>query len=177
MDSIQITERNTEIRFTFEIEDWLTFNEYHLINSKRYKIYRIVINSLLPVLFSAMLLIEGFSWIKAGIYAGVSFIYYLVYGRTIAKRSMARAKKVLLEGDNSSILGEHIIIFDSEGIKHVMPTSDSLQKWNGIVKIAHTETHIFLYNSAISAHIIPIHKTEMTKDQILDLIEKERKAG
>ena len=92
-------------------------------------------------------------------------MWIVFYPKRMDKTALAKTKKIIEEGDNTGILGMHKITLNDEEIIHVEPESERKIKWKGIKKLEENDTHYFLYNTAISAIIIP-------KQKVLNDIEK-----
>jgi len=81
---------------------------------------------------------------------------YLVVFPLLRKRSINRQIRAMWrEGDNTSVLGAHRIEITPEGMCQTNSSGVTQQKWDAIKKVAVADDHIFLYNSSISAFIIP----------------------
>jgi hypothetical protein len=59
------------------------------------------------------------------------------------------------EGWNKTILCEHQLEVTDDGLIERNLFSESKIRWEAIERVERTETHSFVYVSAVSAHIIP----------------------
>jgi hypothetical protein len=156
-----------EIEFEFEMNDWMEFNKDYLSNSKQYKSVKLIAQLILPVIFSAIIFLKDLSSVvgptKLALLSLILLAWILYIPRFLDKRVLYRTKKMLEDGDNSGILGRHQLIISDEGILHIEPESEHNIKWNGFKKIVETDEYYFLYNTAVSALIIPkkkVHELE-----------------
>jgi hypothetical protein len=158
-----------EIEFEFEMEDWMNFQKNYLQKSKQFKRSKITVAAIFPlvvVLFTVLdLLKEEFSSVKFIFFGGLSILWIIYYPKYLLKKTLDKTKKMMEDGDSSGILGRHKIILNNEGFIHIAPESEQTIKWSGIKKIEESNSYYFLYNTAVSAIIIP-------KDKILNNIEQ-----
>lgn len=86
--------------------------------------------------------------------------------------NIKRGEKIINEGDNSGVLGEHSLSIDDQRIVHIMPESEQKVTWNGIKKMEETETYYFLYDTALSAIIIPKFKIPNELKEVDQMLKK-----
>ena len=156
-----------ELEFDFEMNDWMEFNKDYLSNSKQYKSVKLIAQLILPVIFSAIIFLKDLSNVvgptKLALLSLILLAWILYIPRFLDKRVLYRTKKALEDGDNSGILGRHKLIISDEGILNIQPGSEHNIKWNGFKKIVETDEYYFLYDTAVSALIIPkkkVHELE-----------------
>ena len=89
------------------------------------------------------------------IYLTITVLWVLLYPKRIDKNIEKRMKKQIASGDNSGILGKQSITFKENEIMSTSPESEHKLTWNGIKKVVENDDYYFLYNSAISAIVIP----------------------
>lgn len=164
-----------EIEYDFEMNDWVEFQKNHLQNSKQFKRTKLIVSLMLPLIFSILIifdLIKGeFNPVGWIIYSMMSLLWVLYYPKRMMNRTLDKARKMMEEGDNSGIVGHHKLILDDDGIMDIGPDCESKIKWNGIKKIVETEGYYFLYNTALSAIIIPKTKIEKGTEQLDKLLK------
>jgi len=85
----------------------------------------------------------------------------------VKKSVERRVSKILEEGKTTGIIGKHSFAFTEQGI--VDRTEFSETKYNLIEKVVESETHIFIYVSAVMAYIIPI-RTFASVDEKSDFL-------
>ncbi len=59
------------------------------------------------------------------------------------------------EGKNEGLLGTHELFIDLQGIREVTKNGETHVRWSGIEKCGEDAVNVYLYNSAMSALIIP----------------------
>lgn len=149
------------MKLEYEItkQDYIDFNIYHMIHSMAMKrslfIQRFVspiIFLVLPILLIKITNMPLWYWYSVFI---ISFVLWIVFYPKFLKKSVERKiSKMLEEGKTTGILGNHSFSFTEEGV--VDKTEFSETKYSLIEKVVESETHIFIYVSAVMAYIIPI---------------------
>ncbi len=152
-----------EIEFELEMKDWMELQKNHLNNSKQVRKSKIISTWMLPVLISVLMLkdiINGYNLdpLRFILFGILAILWVLYIPKGMMKRMLNSSRKMLLEGDNSGIFGIHKMSFNDEGFVHFEPESENKIKWTAIKKLEATETHYFLYNTGMSAIIIPKYK-------------------
>ncbi len=77
-----------------------------------------------------------------------SYLWTLYCYKTYAKKSAKQLQQ-------KEIFCKHTLTISSSGVREETENSDNYQTWEAINKIAFTDDHIFIYNTPITAHIIP----------------------
>ncbi|WHY01416.1 YcxB family protein [Neobacillus sp. DY30] len=149
-----------EIKYNLTEKDYLNFNLFHVKNSASatrslnlqryvtplvYLIFAYIFSSIadIPFLYAAIpFLIVGILW-------AVFYSKYFYY--TISRQT----KKMIREGKNEGIIGEHTMNMTEEGIVDTNPNGETKVNWSGFIKLVEDESSLYLYNSAVSAYIIP----------------------
>ncbi|MGM7637492.1 YcxB family protein [Bacillus sp. Hm123] len=62
---------------------------------------------------------------------------------------------MIQEGTNEGLLGEHHMILSEEGIIDSTSNGETKVTWSGIKTISEDKHNIYLYNSSVSAYILP----------------------
>lgn len=62
---------------------------------------------------------------------------------------------MIREGKNEGLLGEHTMTLSEDGIVDSNPNGETKVNWTGIIKLKEDDSNIYLYNSSVSAYIIP----------------------
>jgi hypothetical protein len=166
-----------EIEFNFELSDWMEFQKHFLRNSKQFKRSKLIVASMLPLAMISILTIDflngKFNPFMLIIFTITSILWIMFYPKRMNKRAIDRTRKMLENGDNSGILGIHKLIFNTDEIIHTQPDSEQKIKWKGIKKLEQSETHYFLFDTAVSAIIIPKQKIKGNIEQ-LELLLKNK---
>jgi hypothetical protein len=124
----------------------------------------------LPILLIKITDIPLWYWFSVFI---ISSVLWIIFYPKFLKKSVGRkVSKMLEEGKTTGILGKHSFSFTEQGI--VDRTEFSETKYNLIEKVVESETHIFIYVSAVMAYIIPmrIFGNVHEKDDFLNILDK-----
>ncbi len=149
-----------EIRYSLTEEDYLNFNMFHIKNSKTAKRALNMQRFLTPILF----IVASFVLSKVGnisflglfiAFFMVSILWIIFYPRYFYSYVIRNTKKMIKEGKNDGLLGEHCMIFSEEGIVDSTTTSETKVTWSGIKNIKEDTHNNDLYNSSVSAYILP----------------------
>lgn len=71
------------------------------------------------------------------------------------KRFGAISKRMLEEGRNSGAYGPCSLTIESGGLRETRPAGESLRRWSAVEKVLVTDTHAFVYTSAVEAFVLP----------------------
>lgn len=149
-----------EIDYYLSEEDYLNFNMFHVKNSKTAAKSLKLQRFLMPLFFIA------FAYVFSAI-ADVSFwglfitffilsilwvIFYPKYFYSIVNR---QTKKMIQEGDNEGLLGKHYLVMTEEGITETTSSGETRVSWAGLKEFAEDDDNFYLYNSGLSAIILP----------------------
>ncbi|MBE1555385.1 YcxB family protein [Sporosarcina limicola] len=149
-----------EIDYELTEEDYLNFNMFHVKNSKTAMKSLAMQRFLTPIVF--LILSYVLSAMGDGSFIGlfITFsitgilwiIFYPKYFYSLIKRN---TKKMIKEGKNDGLLGNHHLIMNDEGL--VDSTSDRETKvtWSGIKNFKEDNDNLYLYTSSISSYILP----------------------
>jgi hypothetical protein len=167
-----------EFKINLDDDDYLLFNQYHLINSpigkKTLMSYRFII-PIICFMFVFIFWIAGSDYqliLIEAIMMTIFSIYWIVYSKKlIIKYIKKRIIKMKKEG-RLPYSKEAILKFDDECIHEITPNTENKTKYLLIEKIAVTEKAIYIYFSSIQAYIIPVtaFSEEMEKLKFLEFI-------
>lgn len=76
---------------------------------------------------------------------------------------------MIKERKNDGLLGDHRMIMAEEGIVDATSKGETKVTWSGIKHFTEDKDYFFLYNSSVSAYILPkreINDVEETKNYI-----------
>ena len=62
---------------------------------------------------------------------------------------------MMREGKNESVIGPHTMIFTDKGLREISPKGEMSVSWSGIESFGEDPSGFYLYNSGMSALIIP----------------------
>lgn len=151
-----------QITYDFDIEDWVAFQRHYIKNAPAFRRNRIIAQ-LLPLTILLFLIlfdvINGdFKPFTLIFYVVISALWVFLYPKRMIKRTIDNARKMIEAGDNSGLLGRQELILGEDAITAINENSEQKTKWSGIKKLEETEAYYFLFESAISAIIIPKKK-------------------
>lgn len=171
-----VNEEHPEIAYEFEMSDWMALHSHHISHSKQYKQYFLFMKLMLPGTFLVLILKDLYLKQMSVAVITVAVIFSILWVIFIPKRLKKNAEKRFLKtlnsGDNSSIIGTHKIRLNEEGIHVEKPNSSGFMKWSAFTKVDQTIDYYFLYNSAISALIIPKLKLGTATDYVHSELKK-----
>ncbi|GAA0351580.1 hypothetical protein GCM10008932_00910 [Alkalibacterium iburiense] len=150
-----------EITYELEKEDYILFNLYHIEHSPSQKKLLFMMRIVLPIVFAIPIYILGTSiFNQPGIYwIIVSLLFvvgWMIYYPKEQKRSVRKqTEKLLNEGDNTSLFGKKKLVVDEFSITITGGHSTEVITVDTIQSVKVYDEMILLYNSSISAHIIP----------------------
>ena len=165
--------------FNFDMKDWIEFQKYGLLTNKSYKKWKYISLLMIPILLIILTILDYF---KYGFLLGQKILFYLVvsiiwilfryffYDKLIIKK----IKKILEKWNNSSLIWEHTISFEEDCFNISLPWSDSKVYWSKINKIEENEKYIFIFNSSLSAYIIPKFKLWDNSENIISFIRTKK---
>ncbi len=64
-------------------------------------------------------------------------------------------RRMLAEGQNSGCYGPCSLSIDPDGLRETKSTVESIRCWSAVEKVLVTDTHAFVYTSAIEAFLLP----------------------
>ena len=149
-----------EIEFKLSEEDYINFNVDHTKKSPTMRKNVTFIRILGPVVFLiAPFVIISFSeiplWYWITLFGIASILWLIYYPRHFDWDMRRKMKKMLQEGNNENLFKEIKIILTKEGIIQKNKTGESFTKWDDVDSVDETDDYIYIYNSSISAFIIP----------------------
>lgn len=167
-----------EFKITLDDDDYLLFNQYHLLNSPVGKRNLMTFKMIIPficfmfvvVIFIVnpdfqLLLIEA-------ILMTILSILWICYSKKIILKSMKKGLKKMKKEGRLPYSNEAIIKFDDESIHEISPNTESKTKYSLVEKIAVTEKAIYIYFSSVQAYILPVtaFSEDAEKQKFLEFI-------
>ncbi|MEN0658102.1 YcxB family protein [Caldifermentibacillus hisashii] len=149
-----------EIKYNVSEEDYLNFNKFHIGTSKTFKRALFVQRIIGPIIF----IVFSFIFSKMGDisflsllipFIILSILWFIFYPKYFYKSVIRNTKKVLKEGKVGGFLGEHMMALTDEGIVDSTATEQTKVSWAGIQSFKEDEHNLYLYNSSVSAYILP----------------------
>ena len=163
-----------EIKYELLEEDYIKFNLYHLRNSSTYKkqvfIMKYIVNT---VLAFSIFCIGSFVLNQSMLFWFLISISFLIIQiktteKQNEKREIKQIKKFLKKGENKFIFGKKILKIDNEKIYIKSELLEEIKNKKSIIDIKVYDDLILLYDSSITAEIIP--KRYLEKYEIEELL-------
>lgn len=163
-----------EIKYELLEDDYIKFNLYHLRNSSTYKkqvfIMKYIVNT---VLAFSIFCIGSFVLNQSMLFWFLISISFLIIQiktteKQNEKREIKQIKKFLKEGENKFIFGKKILKIDNEKIYIKSELLEEIKNKKSIIDIKVYDDLILLYDSSITAEIIP--KRYLEKYEIEELL-------
>jgi hypothetical protein len=150
-----------KIEFELTKEDYINFNLYHFCSSAAQKRSITIQRYILPlVVVAAPFITTGFSSLPSRdslLFVTIFYAIWVAFYLKYYKWRLARwINKNLDKGKNKGILGEHSILFSDTEIVEVNDYNEMKTQWDGVEGVVETKDYIYIYNSAVTAYIIPI---------------------
>lgn len=166
-----------EIQYELTEEDVITFNLYHVKNSKvgrnslKWQRY---ISPLIFLLFAYFLSVftdmeKGPLFATFILTAVVWVIFYPKYFTFHIKRQV---RKMLREGKNEGLVGEHVMKLNKSGIADQSSTGRTDVQWQGVQSIHEDAAYFYVYTSTVSAYILP--KRDLYSEEAVKTFIKQR---
>lgn len=166
-----------EIKYILHEDDYLHFNLYHIKNSKTSMKVLKLQRYLTPLLYLIAayifaLLTDGSYILSFSIFLTLSVLWIIYYPKYYYNHVRRNVRKFLKEGNNDGLLGEHIMVFTEDGIVDRNQTGETKVVWEGIHTFKEDEHYFYLYNSAVSAYILPKKDVE-NANEVRNLLESK----
>ncbi len=149
-----------EINYNLTEEDYIHFNLYHVKNSKTGKQALTWQQFLSPLFFIIIAyiysMISDMPFLPLFItFFIMSILWIVFYPKYFYNLITRNAKKMIKEGKNEGLLGEHSMKMTEEGIVDTSLQRETKVTWSGITGFKEDDGYIYLYNSSVSAYILP----------------------
>lgn len=149
-----------EIKYNLTEEDYLNFNLFHIQNSATAKKTLNMQRFIAPIIFIALSYILSklgdTSFLGLFItFLMVSILWIIFYPKYFYNYVIRNTKKMIKEGKNDGLLGEHHMRMTEEGIVDSTSNGETKVAWSGIKTMKEDNHCIYLYNSSVSAYILP----------------------
>ena len=169
---MQISYENTS-------EDSIALFNHQLKVNKDYKQRKFLNLVFSPILIFSVCTIYGVINKESVTIAIGSIIALLLFFWHLYKYSSFYSKSILAikqSDSKNNFYCNHNITITKDGFAEETSETKSFLTWNAIVDIAFTSKHIFVYNTTITAHVIPLRELGDTVfNQVKDEIRKHMK--
>jgi YcxB-like protein len=149
-----------KIEFDLTKEDYLQFNLHHMANSKTVKkslfIQQYISSTIfLIVPFIAVKITDVPLIVWLVCFSIIYLLWIFQYPKFFNSIVIRRLEKMLEESNSKNLYGIYTIDLTEDGVHEISKSGETKINWNSIVKVEETDSYIFIYNTAISAYIIP----------------------
>lgn len=170
-----------EIVYDVTEEAYIDFNLYHAQNSKTVRKTMTMQRVLVPIIYVVMAIVLSFVLDVPILFMVIPFLimgilWAVFYPRYFYHHIRKSAKRLLQEGKNAGIPGTHTMIFTEVGLREVSATGEELVSWAGIESFGEDTSNLYLYNSGLSAFIVPkssLVNVDRVRQFLLDKINNE----
>lgn len=153
-----------EITYELTEEDVVSYNLYHVKNSKVGK------NSLQWQRFVSPLIFLLFAYFLSVftdmervpllvIFSIIAIVWVLFYPKYFYNHVTRQVRKMLKEGKNEGLVGEHTMKLNKEGITDRTSMGETHVHWQGVHRIVEDAAYVYIYTSTVSAYIVPKRDT------------------
>ncbi|TKC18034.1 YcxB family protein [Robertmurraya kyonggiensis] len=158
-----------QIKYSLTEEDYLNFNLFHMKNSKTANKALKVQRYLIPIVYMVVAyvfarVLDGSYILSFSIFGIMGILWIIFYPKYHYNFVLRQVRKMITEGNNEGLLGEHLMTISEEGVHDANPQGETKVSWSGIQDLKEDEHYLYLYNSAVSAYILP-------KREVHDLAE------
>lgn len=149
-----------EIKYHLTEEDYINFNMFHIKNSKTAMRSLTIQRFIGPIIF----IISSYVFSKIGdvpflglfiTFLILSILWVIFYPKYFYSHVIRHVKKMIKEGKNDGLLGEHHMMMTEDGIVDSTTNGETKVNWSGIQQIKENDDYFYLYNSSVSAYILP----------------------
>ncbi|MBB4824808.1 hypothetical protein HNO89_002034 [Sporosarcina luteola] len=149
-----------EIQYELTEEDVVVFNVHHVKNSnvgRNSLRWQRVVSPLLFLLFAYFLSVS--TDLEAGtlfvVFGVTAILWVLFYPKYFYWHVTRQVRKALKEGKNEGLVGSHVLKMNKQGLTDTTSNGESKMTWQAVKQFKEDTGHFYLYNSAVSAFIIP----------------------
>jgi hypothetical protein len=159
-----------EVAFTLRVEDVLAFQDYHAAKQGRSSLWWAIPVAFLLISFLSLLNILSKPGQVDGRAITMLAVAVLVLGGYIFRHPLQRALVRRSLRRDPNFFKTHRVVLTPEAVEQSVGPSMSRTLWEGVRKVAVTETHLFLYLSPTQAIVIPgrVFATEEDFDDFID---------
>ncbi|CAM3114981.1 YcxB family protein [Filibacter tadaridae] len=149
-----------EVYYNLTEEDYINFNLYHVKNSKTgnraLKLQRFLSPLFFIVIAYIYSIMSGIPFLPLFItFLVMSILWILFYPKYFYSLIARNTKKMIKEGKNDGLLGNHHLKITEEGLVDTSSHKETKVSWSGITRFKEDDSYFYLYNSSVSAYILP----------------------
>ncbi|AXI00115.1 YcxB family protein [Sporosarcina sp. PTS2304] len=165
-----------EIEYELTEEDVIAFNLYHVKNSKVGKNslqWQRFVSPMIFFMFAYFLSI--FTDMEKGplflVFGLTAILWVILYPKYFYFHITRQVRKMLKEGKNEGLIGQHIMKMNKTGITDQTQVGETKVQWSGIQRVIEDADYLYIYTSTISAYILP-KRTIYSVDGLKAYVEK-----
>lgn len=167
-----------EFKVTMNDEDYIHFNQYHLMNSPAGKRTLLYFRLVIPIICIGVVTIfmtsnSDYSLVLSETIAMTMIsILWIVFSKKMILRNVAKNIKKVKKAGRLPYVKESILKFDDDGIHEIAPDTESRTKYSVVEKIVLTDKAICIYFSAAQAYIVPMNvfSEELERNRFLEFL-------
>lgn len=155
------------IQYELTEEDYIRFNLSHIKRSKtgmRMLLLQRIIGPVIILGVGALMfatLFQEMSWWLFGVYGVISLIWFLYYPKYFERHIRKQTKRMIQERSNEGMVGPHTMELNEDGLRDKNAFGETHVSWNGIKDVVEEDDYLYLYNSSVSAYILPKRGQDM----------------
>lgn len=165
-----------EIDYELTEEDVVAFNLYHVKNSKVGKNslqWQRFVSPMIFLLFAYFLSV--FTDMARGplfmVFGMTAILWVLFYPKYFYFHITRQVRKMLKEGKNEGLVGEHSMKMNKAGIADKTSTDETHVQWADLQRMVEDADYFYLYTSTVSAYILP-KRNIYSRDGLKSYVEK-----
>lgn len=167
-----------EFKIKLDDDDYLLFNQYHLLNSPSGKKSLLSFRFIIPFIcfmFVVIFCIAGSDFqliLIEAIVLTILSIFWIGYSKKMILKSMEKRIMKMKKDGRLPYSNDAILRFDDESINEITPKTENKTNYSLIEKIAVTDKAIYIYFSSVQAYILPVtaFSEDMEKQRFLEFI-------
>lgn len=149
-----------QIQYELTEDDYIRFNLSHIKRSKTGKRMLLLQRSVGPIIFLGVAfilstLLEETNWWLYSVYGIFSIVWFLYYPTYFERHIRKQTRRLINERSNEGMIGPHTMELDKSGLCDQNAYGETRVSWSGIKEIVEEEEYLYLYNSSVSAYILP----------------------
>ena len=175
-----------QFSFSLDVEDWVEFQKHFLKSSSMFNRSRRLITWVLPIVIVLLIWrdidpenISLGSSVPYIIMAAVAVGWVIFFPNFYFNRVLRQARTMAEKGDNQQLLAQRELIVDAnEGITQKYPGEVFEIGWADVVRIDATENYFYLFNTKMSAVIVPLQRLKGMDGykELVQLLHEKAKA-
>ena len=151
------------LRYAIDFEDIMEFQKFHFAHSPTMRNQRFGL-IVFAACFSGAACVLLLSDLSFPLRLAIASVVAILSAMTVPlffKRAIAnQTQKLLREGSNEGILGEHELHIDERGLTEITSVNEARHALSSIARIEETDVYAFIYISTLQAHVIPKKKVQ-----------------